>query len=158
MRKIVVFAFIAAATLAVLATVMFVVVPLVCAQGDGEAVPVAPETTFGWVVLSWLIYAVAGLLASVATSNERFDAAKFARSLIIMLLTGFFAIAFRISPVNIETEFGGIITIIANTIVNAAPGVTLIYIVDKAWKLMANLKTKIETARVASTPGPPRSS
>jgi hypothetical protein len=155
MRKIVVFAFIAAATLAALATAMFLVIPLARAQGDGEAVPVAPETTFGWVVLSWLIYAVAGLVASMTTSNERFDASKFARSLIIMLLTGFFALAFKISPVNIETEFGGIITIIANTIVNAAPGVTLIYIVDKVWKLIANLKTKIEATRALSAPGPP---
>jgi hypothetical protein len=155
MRKIVVFAFIAAAVLATLTTVAFVVIPLACAQGDGEAVPVAPETTFGWVVFSWLIYAVAGLVASVTTSNERFDASKFARSLIIMLLTGFFAIAFRISPVNIETEFGGIITIVANTIVNAAPGVTLIYLVDKVWKLIANLKTKIEAARALSTPRSP---
>jgi hypothetical protein len=156
MRKIVVFIFIAAAVLAALATVMYVVVPLACAQGDGEAVPVAPETTFGWVVLSWLIYAVAGLVASVTASGESFDAAKFVRSLIIMLLTGFFAIAFRISPVNIETEFGGIITILANTIGNAAPGVTLIYIVDKIWKLIANLKTKIEAARALSTPEPQR--
>jgi hypothetical protein len=155
MRKIVVFAFIAAAVLATLTTVAFVVIPLACAQGDGEAVPVAPETTFGWVVFSWLIYAVAGLVASVTTSNERFDASKFARSLIIMLLTGFFAIAFKISPVNVETEFGGIITIVANTIVNAAPGVTLIYLVDKVWKLIANLKTKIEAARALSTPRSP---
>jgi hypothetical protein len=152
MRKIVVFAFIAAATLAVLATVMFLVIPLARAQGDGEAVPVAPETTFGWVVFSWLIYAVAGLVASVTASDESFDAVKFARSLIIMLLTGFFAIAFRISPVNIETEFGGIITILANTIVNAAPGVTLIYIVDKIWKLIANIRTKIEATRALSAP------
>jgi hypothetical protein len=152
MRKIFMIAFIVAAALAAIATVAVIVIPLVMAQGESEAVPAAPETTFSWVVLSWLIYAVAGLVASVTTSNERFDAAKLARSLIIMLLTGFFALAFRISPVNIETEFGGIITIIANTIVNAAPGVTLIYIVDKIWKLIANLKTKIGVTQALSTP------
>jgi hypothetical protein len=154
MRKIFVIAFIAAAALAALATVAVIVIPLVMAQGEGEAVPVAPETTFGWVILAWLIYAVAGLLASMTASGERFDAIKFARSLIIMLLTGAFALAFRISPANVETQFGGVITILTNTIVNAAPGVTLIYLVDKVWKLIANLKTKIEAARALSTPGP----
>jgi hypothetical protein len=152
MRKLIKIALIAAATIAALATVTVIVIPLVMAQGEGEAVPVAPETTFGWVVFSWLIYAVAGLLASVTASGERFDAIKFARSLIIMLLTGAFALAFRISPANVETQFGGVITIITNTIVNAAPGVTLIYLVDKIWKLIANLKTRIEAARTLSTP------
>jgi len=146
-RNIQVFALI---LLAIAAASMPVV--LVVAQ---EAVPVAPEATFGWVALSWLIYAVAGLLASM-TGTERFDTIKFARSIIIMLLTGAFALAFRISPANIQTEFGGVITILANTIVNAAPGVTLIYLVDKVWKLIANLKTKIEVARTLSSPGPPK--
>ena len=154
MRKIVVFAFIVAAALAAIATVAVIVIPLVMAQGEGEAVPAAPETTFCWVVFSWLIYAVAGLLASMTASGERFDAIKFARSLIIMLLTVAFALAFRISPANIETQFGGVITILTNTIVNAAPGVTLIYLVDKVWKLIANLKTRIEAARALSTPSP----
>jgi hypothetical protein len=44
-------------------------------------------------------------------------------------------LAFRFSPANVETQFGGVITILANTIVNTAPGVALIYLVDKIWKL-----------------------
>jgi len=32
---------------------------------QGEAVPVMPETTFGWVLLAWVIYAIASLLANV---------------------------------------------------------------------------------------------
>jgi hypothetical protein len=147
-RNIQVFAFI---LLAIAAASM----PVVLVVAQEEVVPMAPEATFGWVVLSWLIYAVAGLLASM-TSAESFDTIKFARSVIIMLLTGAFALAFRISPANIQTEFGGVITILANTIVNAAPGVTLIYLIDKVWKLIANLKTKIEAARALSSPGPPK--
>jgi len=147
MRKIIVLAFVLVALMATAATIYVVF-------AQGEVVPVAPETTFGWVILSWLIYAVAGLLASM-TGTERFDTIKFARSLIIMLLTGAFALAFRISPANIETQWGGVITILANTIVNTAPGVTLIYLIDKVWKLIANLKTKIEATRAATGPGPP---
>jgi hypothetical protein len=158
MRKIVVFAFVAAAVLAALATVMFVVVPLACAQGDGEAVPVAPETTFGWTIAAWLIYAVAGLLAGITTSGEHWDTVKFARSLITAILTGFIALAFRISPANVETQFGGFITTLANIVVNTAPGVTLIYLLDKIYKLIVNLKAKIEAARALSAPGPPSSS
>jgi hypothetical protein len=154
MRKIVVFAFIAAAVLAALVTVMYVAVPLVCAKGDGEAVPVEPETTFGWVVLSWLIYAVAGLIASITkTPAESFDAIKFTRSFLIMLLTGLATLALRISPTNVETQFGGLITILATTIVNTAPGVALIYLFEKLYRFVTNLGTKIQAARSLSGPG-----
>jgi len=149
-RKIWVLAFM---LLALVTTSMPIMV--VVAQ-NGEAMPVAPETTFGWVILAWLIYAVAGLVASVTTSTEHFDAIKFARSLLIMLLTGLIAVAFRISPANVETQFGGLITTIANLIVNTALGVTLIYLVDKLWKIIANLKAKVEAARAAVGPGPPK--
>ena len=90
-RNIQVFAFI---LLAIAAASMPVV--LVVAQ---ETVAVAPEATFGWVVLSWLIYAVAGLLASM-TGTESFDTIKFARSIMIMLLTGLAARAIQQSNVN----------------------------------------------------------
>ena len=158
MRKIVVIAFIAAAALAAIATVAVIVIPLVMAQGEGEAVPAAPETTFGWVILAWLIYAVAGLVASVTTPTERFDAIKFARSFLIMLLTAFIAIALRISPANIETQFGGLITTIANLIVNTGPGLTLIYLFEKVYRFIMNTKAKIEAARGFQSIEPPRPS
>jgi len=145
-RNIQVFAFILLATVAAS-------MPVVLVVAQTEIAPMAPETTFGWVILSWLIYATAGLLASM-TGTEHFDTIKFARSLIIMLLTGAFALAFRISPVNVETQLGGFISILANTIVNTATGISFIYLIDKIWKFIANLKTKIEAAR-ATGPGPP---
>jgi len=148
-RKILVFAFILIAAFAI-------TMPVVLAQS--EAVPIAPETTFGWVILAWLIYAVAGLLASVTTPTEHFDAIKFARSFLIMLLTAFIAIALRISPANIETQFGGLITTIANLIVNTGPGLTLIYLFEKVYRFIMNTKAKIEAARGLSVTGPPRPS
>jgi hypothetical protein len=156
MRRIFVIAFIAAAALAAIATVAVIIIPLVMAQGEGEAVPAAPETTFGWVLAAWMIYAVAGLLASMTTSGEHWDTVKFARSLITAILTGFIALAFKISPANVETQFGGLVTTLANIIVNTAPGVTLIYLLDKIYKLIMNLKAKIEAARALSTPEPPK--
>lgn len=119
------------------------------------AVPAAPEVTFGWILASWLIYAVAGLLAGITTSGEHWDTVKFARSLITAILTGFIALAFHIAPANVETQFGGIVTTLANVIVNTAPGVSLIYLLDKIYRLIMNLKVKIEAARALSTPGPP---
>ena len=131
------------------------ITPVVVAQS--EVVPVAPETTFGWVAFAWLIYAVAGLVASVTkTPTEPFDPIKFARSLLIMLLTGVIALAFRISPANVETQFGGLITTMANVIVNTAPGVTLIYLTDKLYKFVMNAKAKIEAAHTLSTPRLPK--
>lgn len=155
MRKIIVAAFAAALVLAGLATVAYIVIPLSYAQGD--AVPaLGPEVTFGWVVVSWLIYSIAGLLASLTTPTEKFDAVKFARSLLIMVLTGFMALAFGISPANVETQFGGFITAMANGIVNTAPGVTLIYILNKSTTFIMNLKAKIEAAKAQMATGPPK--
>ena len=150
MRKIFGFVF---AFMLLVALAAATITPVVVAQS--EAVPVAPETTFGWVAFAWLIYAVAGLVASVTkTPGEPFDPVKFARSLLIMLLTGIIAIAFRISPANVETQFGGLITTVANVIVNTAPGVTLIYLTDKLYKFVTNAKAKIEAAHAVSAPGP----
>ena len=148
-RKILVFAF-------MLVVALTAAIPMVVAQT--EAIPVAPETTFGWVILAWLIYAVAGLVASVTTPTERFDAIKFARSFLIMLLTAFIAIALRISPANIETQFGGLITTIANLIVNTGPGLTLIYLFEKVYRFIMNAKAKIEAAHGLQSTGPPRPS
>jgi len=131
-------------------------IPVVVVVAQGEAVPVMPETTFGWVVLSWLIYAAAGLIASITkTPSEPFDSVKLLRSFVIMVITGVTALAFRIAPANVETQFGGLITTIANVAVNTAPGVYLIYLLDKASKFVMNLKAKIEAAHALSTPGPP---
>jgi len=134
-------------------------VRVVVVAAQGEAVPVMPETTFGWVVLSWLIYAVAGLVASVTkTPSEPFDSVKLLRSFLIMGITGITALAFRIAPANVETQFGGLITTVANVAVNTAPGVYLIYLLDKGARFVMNLKAKIEAARALSTPGPPNPS
>jgi uncharacterized membrane protein len=144
-RKIFVFAF--------MLTVAFaIIMPVVSAQT--ETVPLAPETTFGWVILAWFIYALIGLLASVTTPKEHFDAIKLARSFILMILTGVIAIALRITPGAIETQYGGILNVVATVVLNTGPGLTLIYSLDKLAKLIMNTKAKIEAARALSTPGP----
>jgi hypothetical protein len=154
MRKIFVIAFIAAAALAALATVAVIVIPLVMAQG--EAVPVAPETTFGWVVLAWVIYAIAGLVASITNPTEHFDPKKFAGSFLTAILTGFIAMALKIEPNTVSTQFGPVLNMVVAGILNAGPGLTLIYLFNKGYAIVMNTKAKIETARALSTPGPPK--
>jgi hypothetical protein len=145
-RKILILAF-----LMVAAFTLVLSIPVVEAQTEGVPV-VAPETTFGWAALAWLIYALAGLIANIG--KEKFDAVKLTRSFLIMIITVFIAISLGISPANVETQYGGILTLVANAIVNAAPGVTLIYLVDKAWRVTANLKAKLEAAHVMTGPEP----
>jgi len=150
-KKIWLFAF----TLLVMVTMSIPIIPVVAqelASTPTEPVGPAPEVTFGWVFAGWLVYAIAGLLAN----KDPFDPVKFGRSFLITVFTGFVAIAFKISPVNVETQFGGLLGSIANLVVNTAPGVTLIYLVDKTWKFIFNLKVKIEAARAATGPGPPK--
>ena len=155
MRKIIVIAFITALTLATIATIAVIVIPWVMAQGEGEVLPVAPETTFAWVVGAWLIYAIAGLVASVSKPTERFDPIKFAGSFLTAILTAFIAIGLGIEPGTVATQFGPSISMIATTILNTGPGLMLIYVFNKLYTLAMNLKAKIEAARALSTSGPP---
>jgi len=158
MRKIVVIAFIAAAALAAIATVAVIVIPLVNAQGEGEAVPAAPETTFGWVVLAWVIYAIAGLVASITNPTEHFDPKKFAGSFLTAILTGFIAMALKIEPNTASTRFGPVLNMVVAGILNAGPGLTLIYLFNKGYVIVMNAKAKLDVARAATGPGPPNPS
>jgi hypothetical protein len=149
MRKIVVIAFILAALMAAAATIVVVF-------AQGEIVPVAPETTFGWVVLAWVIYAIAGLVASITNPTERFNPQKFAGSFLTAILTGFIAMALKIEPNTVSTQFGPVLNMVVAGILNAGPGLTLIYLFNKGYVIVMNAKAKIETARAATTgPGPP---
>ena len=148
MRKIVVIAFILAALMAAAATIVVVF-------AQGEVVPVAPETTFGWVVLAWVIYAIAGLVASITNPTEHFDPKKFAGSFLTAILTGFIAMALKIEPNTVSTQFGPVLNMVVAGILNAGPGLTLIYLFNKGYVIVMNAKAKIETARALSTPSPP---
>lgn len=128
-------------------------VMVVVAQETTPA-PVAPEVTFGWVVLSWLIYSIIGLLASISKPGETFDAIKFVRSFLIMLLTGLISIGLHLAPGSVTTQFGGTLDMIATFILNTGPGLWLIYAFDKLYKLIMNLKTKLEAAHTLATTGP----
>jgi hypothetical protein len=148
-RKILAFMLLSALIL----TITSVPVVLVVAQ-EPAPVPVAPETTFGWVVLAWLIYSIIGLLASVSKPGETFDTLKFVRSFFIMLLTGVVSIALHLTPGIVTTQFGGILDMAATFILNTGPGLWLIYAFDKLIKLIMNLKTKLEAACVLAKASP----
>ena len=142
---------------ALILTITSVPVVLVVAQ-EPAPVPTAPETTFSWVVLAWLIYSIVGLLASVSKPGETFDTMKFVRSFLIMLLTGVVSIALHLAPGSVTTQFGGILDMAATFILNTGPGLWIIYAFDKLIKLIMNLKAKLEAAHAlaAAGPGPPK--
>ena len=141
------------AFLIIIATVaMGAPVVIVLAQA-GPVAPVEPAVTFGWTVLSWFVYAVTGLLASVAFGKEPFDAKKIAKSILLMVIAGVFALAFRLTPGAVTTQYGASIDLIATTILNTAPGLWLIYVFDKIYQFTMHAKARMEAA--AMGPGPP---
>jgi len=95
MRKLILFAFIAAATLAALATVIVVVIPLAMAQG--ETAPVTPDlATFIWSFVGALLFILGGWLKK--TPAENFSGVKALQTLIVALIVALISIAFNIPP------------------------------------------------------------
>jgi hypothetical protein len=124
--------------------------PIVFAQG--EAQPIEVPITFGWIIAAWLIYSFVGFFAS----GEPFSGLKFARTFLVTIIVCFIALALKITPANVVTQYGPIIDQIAATIINTGPGITLIYILEKLWKIVDNIRTKLEKAKeIVSAPGPP---
>ena len=131
---------------------------LVCAQGNETTSVEAPITTaeapitFGWIIAAWLIYSFVGFFAS----GETFNGVKFARTFIITIVAAFIAIALKVPPGNVTTQYGPVLDQIATVVLNTGPGITLIYLLEKLWKIVSKIKTKIEKAKeIASAPGPP---
>jgi len=121
-------------------------------HAQGEAQTVEAPLTFGWIIVAWLIYSFTGFFAS----GETFNGVKFARTFIITIVAAFIAIALKVSPGNVTTQYGPILDQIATVILNTGPGITLIYLLEKLWKIVSNIKTKLEKAKeIASAPGPP---
>jgi hypothetical protein len=151
MRKFLLYA----AILVSLCMAIGAIVPMAFAQGETEPVTPGPEEaaiTFGWIVAAWLVYSFVGFFAS----GESFNGIKFAKTFLVTILVGFIAIALKIAPTTVATEYGPILDQIATIIVNTGPGITLIYLLEKLWKIVVALKTKWEQAKqIAAGPGPP---
>ncbi len=113
----------------------------------------SPEVSFGWVVVSWLIYSIAGLVSSVS-GGKSFDGFKFTRTLLFTLLVAILAIALHITPVQVTTTYGPVLEQVIAFLLNTGPCTVLIYTFNKLYDVIMNLKTKFEAARVAATSPP----
>jgi membrane-bound acyltransferase YfiQ involved in biofilm formation len=141
-----------AALLVALCMVMGATVSVVFAQGETEPIEVQSVLTFGWIIASWLIYSFMGFFAS----GESFNGVKFAKTFLVTLIVAFIAVALKITPATVVTEYGPVLDQIATIILNTGPGMTLIYLLEKLWKIIVALKTKWEQAKqIAAGTGPP---
>lgn len=122
-------------------------VPMAYAQDEAE-IPEAP-VTFGWIIIAWLIYSFAGFFAS----GESFNGIKFARTFLVTIIVAFTALALRIPPANVVTQYGAIIDQLATVVMNASPGVMLILLSEKLLKIVNNFKAKWEKAKEVAHTG-----
>jgi hypothetical protein len=132
-----------------------VMTPMVCAQSKTEPIETGqPAVTFGWIIVAWLIYSLVGFFAS----GESFNGVKFAKTFLVTLIVAFIALALRITPATVVTEYGPVLDQVVAIVLNTGPGITLIYLLEKLWKIIVALKIKWEKAKeLATGPGPPKS-
>jgi len=126
------------------------IIPLAYAQAEtgGEiGVPMG----LGWIVASWAIYNVIGLAASL-TSGEGFDGVKFGKTVLVTVIVAVIALALKIPPVNVTAAYGPVIDLLVIGLLNTAPGVTLMWAINRIWIVVASLKKKVEAARPVETP------
>lgn len=118
--------------------------------------PTEPETgPVIWVVAGWLLYSLLGLVASITKADgTKFDPKKFALSFLWFLIVAVVAVALKLTPVQVETQYPSLITDIVNLIANSSVGLTLIYFFDKLWKIATNIKNKFEIKTTTTSPSP----
>ena len=138
--------------LALVAMLTFAV-PVAFAQEQPIAPQPGPEVSFGWVVVSWLVYSIAGLIGSVS-GGKSFDGFKFTRTLLFTLLVAIFAVTLKITPVQVTTAYGPVLEQVIGFLLNTGPCTVLIYSFNKLYDIIMNLKAKFEAARVAATSPP----
>lgn len=102
----------------------------------------APEQTLLWTVIGWLLYSILGLVASV-TQDQKFDARKFARSFLWLVIVAVLAIGMKINPSQISTQNATIVEQIVDVLMNSSVGLTLIYFLDKLYLIIINVSKKL---------------
>ena len=140
------------ALLVLLCMVIGAITPMVFAQGETE--PEVP-VSLGWIIIAWLVYSFSGYFAS----GEQFNGIKFAKTFIVTIIVLIIALALKITPTTVATQYSPVLDQVATVILNTAPGITLIYLLEKVWKIIAAYKAKWEKAKelaLPGTPGPPK--
>lgn len=108
------------------------------------------------VVGAWLFYSLLGLLAAVS-ARESFNAFKFVRSLVWLVVIAGLAVILKVPPVTVAAQWGPAVNEIVSFLVNTGPFVAAIYGVDKLYKIAKELQSRLERLRAVSPPTRPPS-
>ena len=138
---------------AVMNVVVLMSMPTLVFAQEPVAPQPGPEVSFGWVVVSWLVYSIAGLISSVS-GGKSFDGFKFTRTLLLTLLVAILAVALHITPVQAATTYGPVLEEVIGFLLNTGPCTVLIYAFNKLYDVIMNLKAKLEATRIAATSPP----
>lgn len=139
--------------MAIVSLIMLLMTLPAFAQEQPVSPQPGPEVSFGWVVVSWLVYSIAGLISSVS-GGKSFDGFKFTRTLLFTLLVAAFAVVLKITPVQVTTTYGPFLEQVIGFLLNTGPCTVLIYTFNKLYDIIINLRAKFEAARVAATSPP----
>ena len=138
----------------ILAVSMVVALVLVFAVYAQEPIPTEPQTSIIALVAAWLFYSLLGLFAAVSSGKEDFDAIKFLRGVVWFIIVAGIAIALKIPPAQVTTDWGPVITQVINFLIQTGPFTAAIYGIDKSYKIIIDMKTKIEKLREQAQPAP----
>lgn len=138
----------------ILAVSMVVALALVFMVQAQEPTPTEPETQTSIIALvaAWLFYSLLGLFAAVSSGKEDFDAVKFLRGVVWFVIVAGIAIALKIPPAQVTTDWGPVITQVINFLIQTGPFTAAIYGIDKSYKIIIDMKTKIEKLREQAIP------
>jgi hypothetical protein len=132
------------------------IVGLVSAQGNQTVTP-TPETAFDlttkeiiYVAIGWFIYTILGLIEAVI-KGEPFDPLKFGKTFVWALIVMFLAIGFKITPVEVTTEYPTLVSALVDLIINSGAGMALIYAFQKIYGIITGFVTTLKKTATASS-------
>jgi hypothetical protein len=103
-----------------------------------------------YVALSWLVYAVLGLIAAML-NGERFDAKKFTRSLLWAVLVTSLAVFVQLEPVQVITVYGTLIDTVLTLIMNSGPVIALIWFFERLYLAITALARRVQVTVSGAT-------
>ncbi len=96
-----------------------------------------------YVALSWLVYAVWGLIVALL-NGEKFDAKKFTRSLLWAMLVTLLAVFTQLAPVQVITVHGTLIDTVLTLTMNSGPVIALIWFFERLYLAITALARRVQ--------------
>jgi hypothetical protein len=85
-----------------------------------------------YTALSWLVYAVWGLIVALL-NGEKFDAKKFTRSLLWAMLITLLALITQLEPIQVTTKYGTLIDSLLALLMNSSPTIALMWFFERLY-------------------------